>query len=470
MDSKQLLRCLPAVDRLLGSSALRELAPHIPAPLLSEAARETVEGLRRRILAGEALSECELEPEVVAGLAAEVARLRMRPSFTPVVNATGVVLHTNLGRAPLAQEAIEAIAQTAAGYCNLELDLSTGRRGERFSHVESLLCRLSGAEAALVVNNNAGAVLLALTALAKGREAVVSRGELVEIGGSFRIPEVMEAGGVRLREVGATNRTRLKDYRQAIGEQTALLLKVHPSNYRILGFTEAVSSEELAELGRECGLPVMEDLGSGMLMDLSAFGLPKEPTVQEAVKAGIDVISFSGDKLLGGPQAGILLGRRDRIERIKRHPMARALRIDKLSLAALEATLRLYLDEKTAVSRIPTLRMLAAESKDLRRRCQSLRRRILALDSGIRADIQEAGGQVGGGALPAFELPGPVLAIRVPDLGARQLSEKLRSRRPALMGRIQEDCLLLDLRCVAKAEEGDLLAALAAAISGGAPS
>ncbi|MBE0599612.1 MAG: L-seryl-tRNA(Sec) selenium transferase, partial [Desulfuromonadales bacterium] len=375
MTRQDLLRRLPAIDRLLHEPALRQLAESCPPALLLESAQQAVDELRREILADPS-SLPDLTLNSVAARAAGLAQSRLRPSLQPVLNATGTLLHTNLGRAPLSEAALRAAGEVARGYSNLEFNLETGERGHRYAHVEELLCRLTGAEAATAVNNNAGAVLLALAALAQGREAVVSRGELVEIGGAFRVPEVMAAGGVRLREVGTTNKTHLRDYRQAIGADTALLLKVHTSNYRIVGFTAAVPAAELVALGREHGVPVMEDLGSGMLLDLSEYGLPREPTVAEAVAAGIDVVTFSGDKLLGGPQAGLIVGRKEAVEKIRRHPMARALRIDKLTLAALEATLRHYLDPRQALQQLPVLRMLAAPSEEIRRRCRRLEKKL----------------------------------------------------------------------------------------------
>ncbi len=464
---QELLRRLPSVDRLLNEPALANLASGCPHCFLAEAARESVEELRRCVLDDAAAVAPEaFEPAALAQKAARLALGRLAPSLRHVINATGTLLHTNLGRAPLPNAALQAINEVSRSYSNLEYDLDTGRRGHRFRHVEELLCRLTGAEAATVVNNNAGATFLALTALAAGHEAVVSRGELVEIGGSFRIPDVMAAGGVTLREVGTTNKTHPRDYRDAIGEQTALLLKVHTSNFRILGFTAGVSSAELAQIGSDYGIPVMEDLGSGMLFDLAAYGLPREPTVAEAVASGLDVVTFSGDKLLGGPQAGLIVGRRAQIEKIRQHPMARALRIDKLSLAALEATLRLYLERDTALREIPVLRMLAAPAEELRERCQQF---VHRLQEQVRTEIEsqtiQASSTVGGGALPLTELPGHAVALRPRTFSVDQLAQRLRLNLPPIIGQVQDDRLLIHLRTVDPDEEQSLILALKNALN-----
>jgi L-seryl-tRNA(Ser) seleniumtransferase len=462
-DKNTRLRHLPAVDRLLNEPALRGLANSVPHLLLVEAAQQTVAELRREVLAGDSP---DLSPATVATRTAALARAKAEPALRPVLNATGTLLHTNLGRAPLAPAALEAATAVARGYSNLEFDLASGERGHRYSHIEELLLRLTGAEAATVVNNNAGAVLLALTALARGKEAIVSRGELIEIGGAFRVPEVMAAGGVLLREVGTTNKTHLRDYREPIGESTGLLLKVHTSNYRIVGFTAAVTAAELVGLGREHGLPVMEDLGSGMLLDLAPFGLPREPTVAEAVAAGIDVVTFSGDKLLGGPQAGLIVGRRAAIERIRKHPMARALRSDKLTLAALEATLRLYLEPQRALTEIPVLRMLAVPATELRSRSRRLARRMAgAVGEAARIEVVAETSTVGGGALPLTELPGFAVAVAPQHLSVDALAARLRTGTPPVVGRIQEGRLLLNPRTIARGEEEDLLRAVASAFS-----
>ena len=461
-EDRALLSLLPGVDLFLlqvqGLPVFRET----PREILVAAIRETLAFFRATILSGAApLTREDLgEARLLSALGETVARLQS-PSLRPVVNATGVILHTNLGRAPLARGAIEHLAAVAKGYSNLEFDLATGTRGARDSLVEDLLCRLTGAEAAMVVNNNAAAVLLCLDTVARGREAVVSRGELVEIGGSFRVPDVMAKSGAILKEVGTTNRTHLRDYEQAIGPDTGLLLKVHTSNFQVVGFTAAVSLGELTSLGRRYTLPVMEDLGSGTLVDFSEYGLPREPTVQASVAAGADLITFSGDKLLGGPQAGIILGKETLLREIRENPLARALRIDKLTLAALEATLRLYLDEKTALSEIPVLRMLTLSEEVLARRAEGLSLRLKRLDpSRITLRVSEAHGKAGGGALPLLELPGRCIALQVAGVSARALEEAFRTACPPVIGRIEADRVLLDLRTVAEEEETFIESAL----------
>ncbi len=462
-DKQTLLRQLPAVDRVLKAPAMLALAENTPHVLLLEAAQETVAALREAILSG--AEGLDPTPEGVAARAARLAENKQAASLRHVINATGTLLHTNLGRAPLCDAALEAIDRVSRSYSNLEFDLQTGQRGHRFSHVEELLCRLTGAEAAAVVNNNAGAVLLGLTALARGKEAIVSRGEMVEIGGAFRIPEVMEAGGVILKEVGTTNKTHLKDYRSAIGEQTGLLLKVHTSNYRIVGFTAQVPGAEMVALAKEHGLQVMEDLGSGMLMDLSPFGLPREPTVREAVEAGIDLVTFSGDKLLGGPQAGLIVGTRAAVDAIRSHPMARAMRIDKLSLAALEATLSLYLDRQRALREIPVLRMLSVPPEELEERCKAFTAKLSqSLEKLAEIEVVAEPSAVGGGALPLTELPGFAVSVAPTNVSVDALAGRLRGTRPPIVGRCQENRLILNLRTVLPQEEKILIEALREAL------
>ncbi|MCD6582386.1 MAG: L-seryl-tRNA(Sec) selenium transferase [Desulfuromusa sp.] len=451
---QDLLRTLPAIDRVLREEPLRNLSQQLPQDTLSHAVQELITSLRQEILKNGKIDPSErLLPENVAVAAARNCRKLLQPSLRKVINATGTLLHTNLGRAPLSSQSLRAINAVAAGYSNLEFELDSGCRGERFSHVESLLTQLTGAEAALVVNNNSGAVLLALTALGKGFEAIVSRGELVEIGGAFRIPEVMEAGGVILREVGSSNRTHLHDYQQAINENTAILLKVHTSNYRIVGFTKEVPARDLLPLARENDLVLMEDLGSGLLLDLSGYGLEREPTVPEVVKAGVDVITFSGDKLLGGPQAGIIVGRTDLIKKLRKHPLARALRIDKLTLAALEATLRLYLQPEQALQELPVLKMFSADPEQQQQRCQRLFERLEAESLAAEIKLIEDVSQVGGGAMPLTELSD--WAVEINPLAGRtaDLAKQLRTFSPAVVTRVQNDRLLVNLRAVFEDEE-----------------
>jgi L-seryl-tRNA(Ser) seleniumtransferase len=460
-DEPLALRRLPSVDQLVRRLAARRELAGIPRARLTAAVRDAVDGERRRVQAGAdggGDPAERLAAQVVAALSsAGVFSLR------PVVNATGVVLHTNLGRALMSDLALSRVTTVARAYSNLELDLATKERGSRYSHVEPLLRRLSGAEDALVVNNNAAAVLLALGTLAQGKEVVVSRGELIEIGGEFRIPDIMLRSGARLREVGTTNRTHLRDYAEAIGPDTALLLKVHTSNYRVVGFTADVPSRALAALGRERGVPVMEDLGSGSLVDLRAWGLPYEPTVPEVVASGVDLVTFSGDKLLGGPQAGIVVGTRALVGRLKKNPLNRALRIDKFTIAALEATLHAY-EAGTALETVPTLRLLTEPLGSIRRRA----RRLLArLAPGVRkelaATVVDDRSQVGGGALPTVELATAVLAVGATATEARELDEALRRAVPPVIGRIAADRLLLDCRTILPADLPAVAAALTAA-------
>ena len=444
------LRALPSVDAVLARLAGDERARAVPRRRLTEAVRAVLGAERRRLLGGEAGGPADAAA-LAARAAGEVARGGLF-SLAPVINATGVVLHTNLGRALLSPLAQERLLGVARGYSNLELDLDRKERGSRYSHVQGLLRRLTGAEDALVVNNNAAAVLLALETLARGKEVVVSRGELIEIGGEFRIPDIMRRSGAVLREVGTTNRTHLRDYAQAIGPDTGLLLKVHTSNYRVVGFTAAVSGRELAALGRARGVPVMEDLGSGCLVDLSPHGFPHEPTVPEVVGAGVDLVTFSGDKLLGGPQAGLAVGRADLIDRLAHNPLNRALRIDKLTVAALEATLYAY-EEGSALRTLPTLQMLTEPLAAVRRRARAVLRQVPAARArDLGAEIVGARSQVGGGALPTVELPTAALALGTATRPAEALDEALRTGRPPVLGRIADGRLLLDCRTVRPAD------------------
>ncbi|HUF94400.1 MAG TPA: L-seryl-tRNA(Sec) selenium transferase [Candidatus Limnocylindria bacterium] len=460
-DRAAALRRLPSVDEVMRRVADDAALAALPRARLTAAAREVLAAARARV------TESGDDVPGVAVLVARVAAGLHRSgafSLRPVINAQGVVLHTNLGRALLSPLALARVAAVGGAYSNLELDLTTKERGSRYSHVEALLRRLTGAEDTLVVNNNAAAVLLALETLAHGKEVIVSRGELIEIGGEFRIPDIMLRSGARLREVGTTNRTHLRDYADAIGPDTGLILKVHTSNYRVVGFTAAVSSRELAELGRARDIAVMEDLGSGSLVDLRAHGFPYEPTVSEVVGTGVDLVSFSGDKLLGGPQAGIVVGRSAIVGRLKKNPWNRALRIDKFTIAALEATLYAY-EAGDAEHTVPTLRLLTEPVAAVRARA----RRVLSrLDPGTRARLAprltEATSQVGGGALPTVELPTCGLEVGAGAAEARRVDEVLRAGDPAVIGRLANDRLFLDCRTVLPAQVAALAAALVAAV------
>jgi L-seryl-tRNA(Ser) seleniumtransferase len=448
----EFLRQLPSVNELAQACQAGNGRGNPLPKLLLEAARTVLERKRRQVLVATTeaeLSAIDLRDEALQAEVSIWLTQARRPRFRRVINATGVILHTNLGRALLSQAAVENVALLASHYSNLEYDLERGQRGDRYVAVVSLLQRLTGAEEALVVNNNAAAVLLALQALAAGREVVVSRGELIEIGGSFRIPDIMRSSGALLHEVGTTNKTHLTDYRAAINEHTALLLKVHTSNYRIVGFTESVSREALVQLGKAFQLPVMEDLGSGNLVDLAAYGLEQEPTVSQVVGDGVDVVTFSGDKLLGGPQAGILVGKKRYLEMLKQHPLNRALRIDKMTLAALEATLRHYLDPNAAIRAIPTLRMITAPVQEINRRARRLLQQLTRVVSAdwvlnVQADVSE----VGAGALPLTKIPTRVLSVRSARLSATAIEHSFRRQDPSVLGRIQQNTFLLDMRMV----------------------
>lgn len=463
-DPRLLLRALPPVDRVLTEPPLPAMLAEYPRPMVVEAVQKVVEYYRSRLeSAAGGLTESDLAASALAQQAARQVKQWFMPSLRPVINASGIILHTNLGRSPLPAAAIKAITKAASGYCNLEYSLDSGQRGSRQEHLEDLLCRLSGAEAALVVNNNAAAVLLALHALAADKEVVVSRGQLVEIGGSFRLPEVLKSSGAVLVEVGTTNKVYTGDYEAAIGERTAVLLKVHPSNYRIVGFTSEVGSAELASLAHSRGLLFLEDLGSGALLDLTRYHLEPEPTVQESVAAGADLVCFSGDKLLGGPQSGIIVGRRHLVERLRRHQLARALRVDKLTVAALESTLKIYLDEQRVCREIPVWEMIAAGPGDLQQRAESLAWQIGDILGPRAVEVVPGSSKLGGGALPLQELPTYLVAISPPRMEAAALERRLRQGEPPVIARVQQDRLLLDLRTIFPEEERLLVDAIRAA-------
>jgi len=447
-----LLRTLPAVEKLLTAPALSPLLRRYNRSYVTDTVRAVLTTVRQEILAGALRAPVE-EAEVVHRVAAVIAREDHSP-LRSVVNATGTVLHTNLGRALLAKAAIDEVVRAAATPVTLEYDLIEGGRGDRDEVIEADLLALTGAEGATVVNNNAAAVLLALNTLADGKEAVVSRGELIEIGGSFRIPDVMRKSGVCLREVGTTNRTHVQDYAGAITAQTGVLLKVHPSNYRIIGFTSAVDLEELVALGRTHHVPVMEDLGAGALIDLSLYGLPKEPVVAERVAKGADVVTFSGDKLLGGPQAGLIVGRKEGITRIKQNPLKRALRPGKLTLAALSATLRLYRRSPELVAELPTLRWLTRPRAEMDAvAAQALPLLQARLGEGCSITVEDGKAQIGSGTLPEEELSSRVIAIRHARLSGEKIAARFRASTPPILGRIHEGAFLLDLRGIFAAEE-----------------
>ncbi|MCC6237901.1 MAG: L-seryl-tRNA(Sec) selenium transferase [Dehalococcoidia bacterium] len=449
------MRSLPSIERLLGDPRVQPLAERHGHAALVEVARAVLDDYRDAIRRGAPLAE-----DPAHALADRAATLEV--SLRPVLNATGVILHTNLGRAPLSDAAIEAMRAVSRGYSNLEFDLDGGERGSRFAHLEGLLRRLTGAEAGIAVNNNASALLLALSSLARGHEVVISRGQLVEIGGGFRIPDVMRQSGATLVEVGTTNRTYVRDYAEAITDDTAALLRVHASNFRVVGFTEQPRLEELGALAHERGLLLLDDVGSGALLDPRPYGLGGEPLVQDSVRAGADVVLFSGDKLLGGPQAGIAVGRRDAIEAMRRHPLARAVRLDKASIAALAATLQHYARGE-ATTTIPVWRMIAADAASLRRRARRWAQAARA--AGATAEVVPARSMIGGGSLPEEGLDAFACAIEAPGGAAQALAARLRRGAPAVIARIEDGRVLLDPRTVDPREDATLLAALRAALA-----
>jgi len=469
-SKSDLLRQIPSVDELLRQPRLAALAARIDRELLLEITRAALTDLRAR-LSAEADDRrtiiLPLDPAALQNKIANAVEQILARSLQPVINATGVILHTNLGRAPLTELAVEEFRRTATQYSNLEYDLEAGARGKRDVHTSQLIERLTGAEAAIVVNNCAAAVLLVLAALARDGEVLVSRGELIEIGDGFRIPEIMAQSGATLREVGTTNRTRLADYENAITEKTRVLLRVHPSNFQITGFTDKPSLAELAALAARAKLPFVEDLGSGCLIDLSTHGIT-EPLVRHSIEAGADIVMFSGDKLLGGPQAGIIAGKKDLVAKIRRHPLFRALRVDKLTIAALEATLGAYL--RAAYDEIPALRMIRATAADIKRRAENFLRELTPeippseSKNQIELDIIDGESLVGGGSTPAQSLPTKLIRISSARHSAAQLEQRLRRRAGiSVIARVESDCLILDLRTVLPAQESQLVQSIAAA-------
>ncbi len=465
-EKTQLLRQIPSVDELLNGAKLSGLLRRADRQLVVEVTRAALAELRERIASTYPIRALPLRrEEIESSIADEVERILSR-SLVPVINATGVILHTNLGRAPLLPAAVEEIRMAATRYSNLEYDLEAGARGKRDLHTSQLLERLTGAEAAIVVNNCAAAVLLALSALAKGGEAIVSRGELIEIGDGFRIPEIMAESGAILREVGTTNRTKLEDYEKAITERARVLMSVHPSNFQMTGFTDKPALTELVALSKKTNLPLIEDLGSGCLLDLTEFGI-QEPTVRQSVEAGVSLVIFSGDKLLGGPQAGIICGKKELVQKLRRHPLFRALRVDKLTIAALEATLGAYL--RHAVDEIPTLRMLRTSSAELTRRADRLLARLREQITGtdVKIELVEGESLAGGGSTPSQSLRSPVFQIRSERRSAAELERRLRrgTSGASVIARIEEDHIVIDLRTVFEDQEAELAAALAAALN-----
>jgi len=453
-SEKDSLRNIPSVDRLLNHPRGERLLARFNRSYVTQKCREKLEGLRKTVLQGESLSGEEFTEEAILVAVEKRISVESEPQLNRVVNATGTILHTNLGRAVLPGPAIQALSLAGAHPVNLEYDLLEGKRGRREESIERLLVELTGAEAATVVNNNAAAMLLGLNAVAVGKEVIVSRGELIEIGGSFRIPEIMAKSGAILKEVGTTNRTHPDDYEKAIGEKSGLLLKVHTSNYKIVGFAAEVSLDELVAIGQRRGLPVMEDLGSGALIDLSRYGLPKEPVVVERVALGADLVTFSGDKILGGPQAGLIVGKKSWIQKMNENPLKRALRCGKLTLAALEATLKLYQQSGNLTQEVPTLRAFTRSIEEIRQMGERL---LPKLKKKLRDDfsvaLEDSTCQIGSGALPAEEIPSRVIVVRHPSLSAERIARRFRGARPPILGRIEDKRFLLDLRAVFDPED-----------------
>lgn len=448
MDKSRFYRSIPKVDILLEDDRIQEAIARFDRDTVMDAVREQTEFVRAQIRTfDEESTLCGLVEGLIPEIISRVEKMHT-PDMRPVINATGTVLHTNLGRAPISREHMARLAEVACGYSNLEYDLEAGKRGERYSHFEKLLCRVTGAEAAMAVNNNASAVMLILSSMAKGGEVVVSRGELVEIGGKFRIPDVMEQSGAKLVEVGTTNKTHYSDYADAVTEETKAFLKVHTSNYRIVGFTESVGIDELIPLGQEYDLPIIEDLGSGVLIDLSKYGLTYEPTVQDSIRKGADVVCFSGDKLLGGPQAGIIVGKKKYIDKMKRNQLTRALRIDKFTATALELVLQEYLSEENAVKKIPVLRMITRSREDVEKAAARFRRMLVR--AGIKAEIslQPCESQIGGGSLPLERIPSMAVCIRPTEMTVPELETAMRHLEIPVIPRTFNDMIVMDVRTI----------------------
>jgi L-seryl-tRNA(Ser) seleniumtransferase len=457
--SDNLFRQLPSVNEILAVEGMQELTRDHSHDLIVAAVRTELADLREQIRQGIAV-DGQSAVEVVASRVADRLGHEMRPKLRKVINATGIVLHTNLGRSPLAEEAAKAAYEAGRGYLNLELDLDSGKRSSRQIAIREWVCRLTGAESATAVNNNAAATVIVLRSVAKGKEVIISRGQLIEIGGSFRIPDIMGVSGAILREVGTTNITRLSDYERAIGPNTGALLQVHSSNYRISGFTKSVPLTELAALGKKHGLPVIDDIGSGALMDFARFGFQGEPVARASIAAGADLVLFSGDKLLGGPQAGIIAGRKEWIQKIEKDPLMRAFRLDKMTLAALEATLRLYLNEERAMREVPVLRLLGTPLEELRQRAERLAEQLRGLAGLASVTTAEDVAYVGGGSLPDQSMKSWIVEIEADSLSDAELAQRLRLGIPAVMARLRGGKLVLDVRAILTHQEGPLIEAM----------
>lgn len=462
MNRGKILSKLPSVDELLKDEKILNLLYKVPRNVVVNEIRNNIEKYRKKILNMEEdlLGDFKIDIKEIVNSIVVSSNKFTQMSLKEVINGTGTVLHTNLGRSLLSDDIKNQIWSVASGYSTLEIDVSSGKRGSRYSHVTEILKFITGAEDALVVNNNAAAVMLVLGTMAKDKEVVVSRGELVEIGGAFRVPDVMEQSGASLVDIGTTNKTHLWDYEAAISEDTAAFLKVHTSNYKILGFTEDVSVNKLVKLGNENNIPVIEDLGSGVLIDLQKYGLTHEPTVQESVNAGADIVTFSGDKLLGGPQAGIIVGKKSYIDKMKKNPLTRAFRIDKLTMAALEATLRIYLNEENAINTIPTLKMLTEPYETIKQKSEVLYNKIAEENLNLNIDIKKDYSEVGGGSLPLEKLPTYTITLKSKDISSSQLEKKLRKYKTPIFTRVQDDNVIIDLRTVKEEQYKTIVQAL----------
>jgi len=461
--SKNLLRKLPSVDALLKTAEARSLIEAYSREAVVGAARSVLQELRSEISADKVKADSEetISPEYITKKIENRLGDKFSPSLRPAVNATGVILHTGLGRALLSAEAREAIREAIKGYCTLATDIETGRRGNRDDHIEGLFCELTGAEAATIVNNNAAATVLILNTLARGKEVIVSRGQLVEIGGSFRMPEVMESSGAIMREVGTTNKTHLRDYAAAVNENTGAIMRVHHSNYRIVGFTEEPSIEELSKLAKEHHLPLIDDLGSGALVDLREYGLEAEPVVRDSINAGVDVACFSGDKLIGGPQSGIIVGKASTVEKIRKNPLKRALRVGKLTLAGMEATLRLFLNLERLKKDHPVYRMFSLKTEELEKRGKKVIKRLQTeLAAKAEVSLEEGGSQVGSGSVPVETIPTKLVQVKPVALSAESLVKRLRYNNPPVFARVHRDAVLLDLRTIQEDEDELVMDAL----------
>ena len=449
MNIREILSKLPSVDEVLGNKNISEILNEYPRNLVLECIRDTIDLKRKFILSkNDDLSIIDINFASIVDDSISRVRIKYELSLKKVINGTGVVIHTNLGRSLLSESIKDDLLNTAFRYSNLEYDIEYGERGSRYSHLTETIKKLTNAEDVLIVNNNAAAVLLVLSTLAKDKEAIVSRGELVEVGGSFRIPSIMELSGAKLVDVGATNKTHLNDYEEAISEETSVLMKVHTSNYKILGFTESVEISELKKLGDKYNIPVIEDLGSGVFIDLSKYGLSYEPTVMDSLKQGADIVTFSGDKMLGGPQAGIIIGKKEYIEKMKKNQLTRALRVDKLTICALEATLRMYLDENKAVKEIPTLRMLTYSMCDLEAKANNLYSKIIEKNIDAIVSIEDGLSQVGGGSMPLETIKSKVIAIVPNKINVSTLEKRLRLSSSHIIGRVYNDKYMLDIRTI----------------------